>query len=314
MLIDVGYFTPNSIVRNRYILWQWLVAPMFYLFAHFFLQKGKIAKQLWCLLVPPFFIIALVHIAQFLYQKFVDPHWEITQYYEKGLFLLTNMLSFIHIPYIIYRMYIMIIYHEHKHTLNKIKEEKDWLKGLIFTGIGIVSIGAIIGGVIFVFDFKKSYIAYSFFISLSAWIYWVAYVGINKTVLYAKKSKINSETSSKHSKGHEVFKKIDTFIKKEQKYLSLEISLEIVAQQFNISSGYLSQLINKYAFKNFNDYINELRVKKSQELLTNPEFSHYKIESIGLECGFKSKSNFYTAFKKYTGIIPNQYKNEKKKS
>ena len=46
-------------------------------------------------------------------------------------------------------------------------------------------------------------------------------------------------------------------------------------------------------------------------MLVDAHYKNYTIESIGLECGFKSKSNFYITFKKLTGQTPNQYKSQK---
>ena len=76
----------------------------------------------------------------------------------------------------------------------------------------------------------------------------------------------------------------------------------------DLSEGYISQLLNQNSEKNFNDYINELRVEDAKSMLTNSEYDQYTIVSIGLESGFNSKSSFYSAFKKFTDQTPNQFK------
>jgi len=72
----------------------------------------------------------------------------------------------------------------------------------------------------------------------------------------------------------------------------------------------LSKTINTYSNVNFSDFVNSFRVDKVKELLASQEFSEYTIVAIGLECGFNSKSTFYSAFKKNTGVTPVQYRSQ----
>jgi len=68
--------------------------------------------------------------------------------------------------------------------------------------------------------------------------------------------------------------------------------------------------MNAHAGSNFPDYINKYRVKEAKKLLGDNNFSAYTIVAIGLECGFNSKSTFYYAFKKFTGLTPTAYRKE----
>lgn len=309
MLIDVDYFSTRSIVRNIYIPWQWLVAPMFYLFSYYFLNNKTINRKKLFFLIAPFFLITIIHLTQFIYQVYFDNHHHISNYYERGLFLYTNLLSFVHIPSVIYIMYKMILSYEKKSAefITKIQEETSWLKNLIHIGIGIVTLGTFSALIGVILDLKQSFYGYPFFISLSLWIYWVGYVGINRSYSHKKLAKIQKQPLPKKT-GYDTFSKINTYITSEKKYVSPEITLNTIADKFEISSGYLSQLINAHTNKNFNDYINTLRIETSKEMLIDSGYNNYTIESIGLECGFKSKSNFYTTFKKITGFTPTQYK------
>ncbi|WP_143569822.1 helix-turn-helix domain-containing protein [Tenacibaculum agarivorans] len=311
MLIDVGYLGEDSTIRKLYIPWQWLVAPFFFLFAYYFLHTKPVKKKSICFLFCPCLIVALVHISQWIYQVNINPNFIITKYFQPGLFLYTNFLSFVYIPAVIFAMYKMVMeyegQHENENTLEKVKNETNWLKNLIHIGIGIVTLGKI-SVIIFMFcNMEKSYLSYPFFISLSLWIYWVGYVGINRSSSHKKLLKINAlEVSEK--KGGQTFERIHMLILEKEMYLNPDINLQSIAEQFGISKGYLSQLINSHTDKNFNDYINELRVNTAKEKLIDSLYQNYTVEAIGLECGFKSKSNFYGAFKKFTALTPNQFK------
>ena len=70
----------------------------------------------------------------------------------------------------------------------------------------------------------------------------------------------------------------------------------------------VSQVINQETGKNFKAYINSFRIIDAKAMLNDEKASNLSIEGIGLEVGFKSKSSFYEAFKKETGLTPSGYK------
>lgn len=104
------------------------------------------------------------------------------------------------------------------------------------------------------------------------------------------------------------FKELCFLLTNEKIYRDPDLSLALIANRLNISSTYLSQLVNTLSENNFSDFINEYRVKDAQRLLTHPNYSGYPILSIGLESGFNSKSTFYAAFKKHAGMTPSNYR------
>ena len=75
-----------------------------------------------------------------------------------------------------------------------------------------------------------------------------------------------------------------------------------------MSTSHISKVINTTSNFNFSDYINLLRVEQAKKLLSNSDFDRYTIVSVGLECGFNSKSTFYTAFKKFTNYTPTEFR------
>ncbi|MDP9962142.1 helix-turn-helix domain-containing protein [Chryseobacterium lathyri] len=86
------------------------------------------------------------------------------------------------------------------------------------------------------------------------------------------------------------------------------ISLPLLAGRFETNTKYLSYVINKHKEKDFNNYINELRINYIIEKLKNePQYRNYKIASLADEVGFSSHSKFTTVFKKVTSLSPSLF-------
>lgn len=90
-----------------------------------------------------------------------------------------------------------------------------------------------------------------------------------------------------------------------KRFNSKDISLSVLAGQFDTNTKYLSEIINSNYNMNFNTYINKLRINYIVEKLkTDPNFMNYKISYLAENCGFSSHSSFATIFKSITGISP----------
>ena len=88
-------------------------------------------------------------------------------------------------------------------------------------------------------------------------------------------------------------------------YTSSDLSLSKLAALINIPAYKISIALNKKMDMTFYDLINSKRIEASLSLLRDNE--NLTIEAITAEVGFKSKSTFYRAFKKYKGITPTDY-------
>lgn len=89
-------------------------------------------------------------------------------------------------------------------------------------------------------------------------------------------------------------------------YLDFDLTLQKLATQIGLPEKELSVLINQKIGKHFFDFINEYRIEDAKILLRNQ--SQLTVLEILYEVGFNSKSSFYTAFKKETGITPSDYR------
>lgn len=89
-------------------------------------------------------------------------------------------------------------------------------------------------------------------------------------------------------------------------YQNENLNLAMVAEAVGLTSHQLSELINVHFGVGFSRYIREIRVNAAKRLLvTEPNSS---ILAISMETGFKSQSNFYTAFKEITGLSPGDFR------
>lgn len=121
---------------------------------------------------------------------------------------------------------------------------------------------------------------------------------VEKNEIISKKNSIPAETEQ------QILNKLKKF-ESSSKFTNKDISLAVLAGNFETNTKYLSEIINQHYHINFNTYINKLRVNFIIEKLKNePNFCNYKISYLAELSGFSSHSSFATVFKSISGISP----------
>jgi AraC-like DNA-binding protein len=102
--------------------------------------------------------------------------------------------------------------------------------------------------------------------------------------------------------------KLAAIMQDQKPYLNSELGLPNLATMMQLSPQELSYLINAGFDNNFYGFVNGYRVEESKMLLNSPKHQHLSMVGIAFEAGFNSKTAFYTAFKKTTGLSPTEFK------
>ena len=91
-------------------------------------------------------------------------------------------------------------------------------------------------------------------------------------------------------------------------YLDNNMSFSVLSGYLNTNSKYLNYILKKEKNKDFNTYINDLRIEYIiSKLKSDPDFLNYKISYLAEVSGFSSHSNFSANFKRVTDLSPSEF-------
>ena len=90
-----------------------------------------------------------------------------------------------------------------------------------------------------------------------------------------------------------------------QQHYQEALRLEDVSSAVGFNATYFSTLFKKETGQNFVDYLTELRISKSKELLCADELS---VQDVAEQVGYRDLKYFSRLFKKLTGVSPSDYK------
>lgn len=86
-----------------------------------------------------------------------------------------------------------------------------------------------------------------------------------------------------------------------------ELNLKTIAEQLHLNVVYLGQLFKKETKKSFSQYLNQIRIKKAQQLLL---YSPLPISEIAEKIGYNNTNYFSKMFKKLNGITPKEFRDQ----
>ncbi len=105
-------------------------------------------------------------------------------------------------------------------------------------------------------------------------------------------------------------KKLRDYMNEKKPYLQEELTLQDLAGELSLSINHISMILNIRLKQNFYNFINSYRIEEVKQKLSSPDFKDHNILSIAFSSGFNSKSTFNTAFKKFTGKTPKEYRSD----
>lgn len=90
-----------------------------------------------------------------------------------------------------------------------------------------------------------------------------------------------------------------------ESHLHEDVTLDLLADQLNLTPGYLSTYFKEKTGINFSDSLNDLRVQYAKRLLQGHEL---KIQDVAARVGYQNVNSFIRMFKRYSGVTPGEYR------
>lgn len=129
-----------------------------------------------------------------------------------------------------------------------------------------------------------------------------------KTNICNKKKEGANRTHISPVLSDELYNKIIDIIVIQKKYKDPDYSAKQLAEDLRTNYRYLSAVVNSRFGMNYNSLLNKYRVKDAKLLLRDKKYVDKTVEEISAMVGFGNRQSLYTAFEKYVGETPKQYR------
>ena len=305
--IDQQFAGLSPLLSNPFLLFN----PALYLYARSLTNKSYALRwdHLWHLL--PYLAFETTAYA-------LGERLELGAYFEKDgtmwfriLFAVASFLSWLIYPALSIRAV-------HRHRMNLVNEFStiesykriSWLLFVMvfYTMYWIASLSAGLNN----FITHKGGLVWTLHYSiLLALTYIMGFYGLKQERIFPAEDEEGSE-KYKRSRLQKDYKErikqqLLTLFESKKPYLDSELTVGDIADKLKVSRHVLTEVLNSAIGKNFYQFVNEYRVEAVKKMLTDPKLQNLSIEAIGFECGFNSKSSFFSVFKSLTGMTPTQF-------
>ncbi len=270
----------------------WLIGPFTYFYVKYATTKKEIQKPFWL-----YHLLILIPIALYINIKYP---WE-----EFRATMWSTIIYVIYAQWFVYLAFSGILLRQVfvKKKIENIENSsfKVWILSIYF------------GNVMIWLSYNLS--PYTSYITGAVTFSIIFYLLLLLILLTKKRKSLLLLTPPKYSEikvdevlADDTMKRLETIMREEKVFKDAAISLKEVAKKLGIPSGKLSQILNVHMKHSFPNLLGAYRIEEAKKMIKDKP--NYSIESIGYECGFNSKSTFYSVFKKQTGLTPSQYKKQ----
>jgi len=308
-----------------------LYGPLLYIYI-FVLTQNRMPKKYFLHILP--FVIYIISFIP-LYLKSGDEKIQFAEYIflsekvpVKGLLMQLGRVVYI-AAYVIVSL-ILVRTHEKKIKDNFSNIEKISLSQAkrilyLFLVVLVVALISFFLGYRFSYSFSVSNNIIGFFVGILiyalAYSTWKTNSIVTKEMVDEKLLKAKEVQNDAKSKGRTIFilsddklnkfkTRLEKAIKEEKLFTENELSLAELSKKIDIQPYQLSELISRVYGESFFDFINRYRIEEIKLRLQDSNSDSFSLLGIAMDCGFNSKSSFNTAFKKFTGQTPSEYRTQ----
>lgn len=317
------YYTYPNFILLKFVYWP-LLGPFLYLYICSITSKTRKFKTKYLIhFIPSFLILLMVLIYAIFFKSF-----HINNFIYPGIGYITGMFSWFCISFFYYFISIIKLIHLKKEIKDYFSYSKnidlDWLRNLTY-GFGLFLLLS------FVFIISKETLGVNIFglweyitwIIITLYIFGIGYFGYKQKSIFTNFNEIEiliekdgkyNKTKLGSSESDEILNNLLQFMEKEKPYLNSELNLMKLSKAINTTPHKLSQVINTKIKKNFFEFVNEYRIKQVITLFNDPNYNFEKIMSIAYDCGFNSKSTFFSVFKRMMNQTPTEFRKQQSNS
>jgi len=319
-------YTQWPIIGMFISLTSFLIIPSLYLFVKSSVYSDFRLKFSSSFHVAPWAIINLLIIPIYYKPLIENPELNWIDLVSVGSFINLTYIT-LHVQIAVYFFFIFRILVRYRKVLleNYASPKLDnytWLMQFI----SILFIEELIATAKNIFRFGNQESLYSIFILITsvffvAIIFWLVIKALKRPELFSgvntsavplsrmiESEKLQTGIVDESSPYHEIINKLEHHMKVNEPFMDSSLSMYDLAKQINVPSRDLSIAINHNLNKHFFDFVNEYRIKKAMEIFSNTSDDKLTVLEVLYEVGFNSKSSFNTAFKKFTGTTPSEFK------
>ncbi|HNL38043.1 MAG TPA: helix-turn-helix domain-containing protein [Saprospiraceae bacterium] len=308
-----------------------LFGPLLFFYIHL-LTKGVLPLRYWLHLIPfavylatlvPFYSLSAAEKIAFVDKVFLDnrPNAQVTTI---QLIRLAHVLAYVLASYFLLRGFSRFLKDNYS-DLDRLNLDKATILLQLFIGLTFFRLCLYVAG----YFIHLNFVVTNNIISLmtSVVIYALAYSVWNRTAKpdfqattgrpasveppgdeAGAQERLRNTYYLSEEQSEALAEKLEQLFREEKLYLLPELSLSQLSERLGVPSYLASELLNRKYKDSFFDFINRNRIEEVKRRLADPAFSHYSILGIAMDCGFNSKSSFNTAFKKFTGSTPSEYR------
>lgn len=122
-----------------------------------------------------------------------------------------------------------------------------------------------------------------------------------------KRSNIDSENSPAFPRLATYQALLESYMQSKKPFLKQGYSIQDLSSETGIPQHYLSALLNRIYKQRFTDYINGMRICYIRQNFENTEWEKLTLEGIAKQAGFTSRTTFFNAIKKTSGVAPSEF-------